>query len=114
LTRTSLFDYQLALTILEELKLRGIDPACEHEEQLSTCYQRGNKDHIVLISEWDTHYGRQGLPDAMHMALYAPRLEDCIKLIESEQECFELDQRKWVHLFSYMHKYLHKSARKMA
>ena len=104
LTRTSFFDNQLASAILEELKLRGIDPACEREEQLSTCYQRGNKDHIVLISEWDTHYGRQGLPDAMRRALYGPGLKACLKLKtkEKENECYELDQRKWVHPFSYM------------
>ncbi len=103
LTRTSLFDYQLAKAILGELKLRGIDPACEKEQQLSTCYQVGNKDHIVLISEWDTHYGRQGLPDAMHKVLFAPRLKDCLnRKKRTEKECFELDQKKWVHQFSYM------------
>ena len=100
LTRTSLFDNQLAKAILGELKLRGIDPACKNEEGLSICSQRSNKDHIVLISEWDTHYGRQGLPYAMHKALYGPRLEACIKRY-SEKECFELGQ-KWVYQFSYM------------
>jgi len=100
LTRISFFDNQLAMAILEELRLRGIDPTCKNEEGLGICSQRSNKDHIVLISEWDTHYGRQGLPYAMHTALYGPRLEACIKQY-SENECFEFG-KKWVHLFSYM------------
>ena len=98
-----LFDYQLALAILKELKLRGIDLACENEKQLNKCYQQGNKDHIVLISEWDTHYGRLGLPDAMYKALNARKLGDCLKLNKKlQKECLELDQKKWVHTFSYM------------
>lgn len=41
--RTIGTDRQLMEALVAELKLRGVDPL---------------SDHIVLISEWDTHYGR--------------------------------------------------------
>ena len=99
LIRTSLTDYQLALAMLEELKLRGfkIDPVCEKKQEPEPCYLRNNKDHIVLISEWDTLYGRESLPKAMNKAL-VPWLDDCIKQKKSEKEC----SPKWIHPFGYM------------
>jgi hypothetical protein len=98
LTRTSLTDYQLVSAMVEELKLRGleIDSVCEKNQALESCYQRNNKDHVVLISEWDTRYGR-GLPEVMKKAL-APWLDDCIARKKSEKEC----SPKWIHPFSYM------------
>ncbi len=97
-TRTNLTDYQLASAMLEELKLRGfkIDSVCEKKQEPEPCHQN-NEDHIVLISEWDTLYGRESLPKAMNKAL-APWLEDCIKQKKSEKEC----SPKWIHSFGYM------------
>jgi hypothetical protein len=85
--------------MLEELKLRGfgIDSVCEKNQKLESCHPRNNKDHIALISEWDTLYGRESLPKAMNKAL-VPWLEDCIKQKKSEKEC----SPKWIHSFSYM------------
>jgi hypothetical protein len=45
LYRTNCSDGQLAEKIRDELRIRGID-----------C--RNSKNHIVLLSEWDTYYGR--------------------------------------------------------
>ena len=47
--RTIKSDYELGLCLKSELKLRGVDT---------------EKDNIVLISEWDTDYGRW-LPDSI-------------------------------------------------
>jgi len=96
ITRTSLTDYQLAKAIVEELKLRGIKPLCETTQDGYTC-QPHNKDHIVIISEWDTLYGRS-LPKATIEAL-APGGAYCISQGKSEEVCY---QGNWIHRFSYM------------
>ena len=101
ITRTSLTDYQLAKAIVGELQLRGIKiepyPLCEKEQAINTCRQRNNEDHIVLISEWDTFYGRS-LPKAMNEAL-VPGATYCLSQKENETECY---QENWIHPFSYM------------
>ncbi len=94
LTRTSLTDYQLASAMVEELKLRGLKIDCKKKQLFEPC--PNNKDHIVLISEWDTRYGRS-LPEVMKRAL-VPGLDDCIEQKKSQQEC----SPKWIHPFSYM------------
>lgn len=104
ITRTGLTDYQLATAIVEELKLRGIEidpyPLCEKKDQAISRCQRNNEDHIVIISEWDTRYGRESLPKAMKEAL-VPETELCLtkKKNKSEKGCF---QHNWIHSFSYM------------
>lgn len=51
-------DAQMAADVLAELALRGVDPANE-------------EDHIVLISEWDTFYGRMlSLTYGLELAYY--------------------------------------------
>ncbi len=55
--RTIADDAKMAALLVEELRLRGIDPECGAEAGLD-CPQ-----HIVLLSEFDTRYGRL-LPSA--------------------------------------------------
>ncbi len=100
--RTSLTDYQLATAMLEELKLRGIEidlhTLCEKGQPFSRCLQQNNDDHIVMISEWDTVYGRTGLPTAMREAL-APGSTDCGLSKGNKENC---NKGNWIHQFSYM------------
>lgn len=91
--RTTLSDQALAEKIAEELNLRGIDPVC-HDSNIRHCNQLA-MDNIVLISEWDTLYGREGLPSAMLK-----------KMVCDYDNCDPLDSNlvitNWVHQFSYM------------
>jgi hypothetical protein len=91
--RTTLTDHKLAKKIIEELKLRGIDPSCQGSN-IRTCNQL-SKDNIVLVSEWDTFYGRRGLPTAIMKAMVC-----------DQDNCDPLEPKwlapNWVHQFSYM------------
>ncbi|MGR8929205.1 MAG: hypothetical protein ACU836_01105 [Gammaproteobacteria bacterium] len=93
LLRTTLTDYQLAQKLTEELKLRGIDPSCRNSD-IRTCNQF-SKDNIVLVSEWDTFYGRLGLPTAIMRAMVC-----------NAGNCDPLGAKwlapNWIHQFSYM------------
>jgi hypothetical protein len=53
-TRTSLTDYQLAEALAKELELRGFEIKKDRSDP------KDHKDHIVIISEWDTVFGRLG------------------------------------------------------
>jgi len=62
LVRTIADDGRMARMLVDELRMRGIEPAC-NESSAVECAQ-----HIVLLSEFDTHYGR-ALPEAFIKAV---------------------------------------------
>jgi len=95
MTRTSLTDFQLAETIAAELKLR------DFKIEKGSPYPRNNKDHIVIISEWDTIFGRLGLPNAMNEQL-VPMDSHCSKKEIRENNCNWPSDVNWIHPFSYM------------
>ncbi|MEY3788179.1 MAG: hypothetical protein RLZ75_2386, partial [Pseudomonadota bacterium] len=64
-------------------------------------YPSKNKDHIVLISEWDTIYGRRGLPRAMKEQL-VPMKSYCDSEKIRNNQCQWPDDIDWIHTFSYM------------
>ncbi|MGR9115946.1 MAG: hypothetical protein ACU85E_09285 [Gammaproteobacteria bacterium] len=94
-------DGELIETLLDELKLRGVDPIDEHgQHPLSEHFT--SKSHIALISEWDTFYGRS-LPDAMINRINARSSENnsselsiCVGKTDNPK------QPSWLHLYSYM------------
>lgn len=95
LIRVTSTDKALMKSILGELELRGLNQACR--------YPRGCRsgealyDHIALISEWDTEYGRslpRALIDAQHERCHARA-----SLALPKDKC---DSDEWVHLFSYL------------
>jgi hypothetical protein len=88
--RTTLQDHTLAEQITHELKLRGIDPVC-HDADINNCNHL-SKDNIVIVYEWDTLYGRQGLPSAMINEMVCGG-ENCASAKANAN---------WVHKFSYM------------
>jgi hypothetical protein len=90
--RTTLSDEVLAQKIKDELSLRGIDPVC-HSHDISHCNGLPTNDNIVLISEWDTLYGRIGLPDAMTKTMVCDDNDNC-----NLQEV----KPNWIHKFSYL------------
>ncbi|MCX7067501.1 MAG: hypothetical protein NTW85_07405 [Methylococcales bacterium] len=95
-TRTSLTDYDIAKELFIELQRRGL----EILPSSSNHFQSDNKDHVVIISEWDTIYGRRGLPDAMKHQLV--KMESyCSKENIRENKC-EQPNINWIHPFSYM------------
>ncbi len=64
-------------------------------------YPRKNKDHIVIISEWDTVFGRLGLPKALKEQLI-PMESYCLNSEIRENKCDWPSDVKWIHTFSYM------------
>jgi hypothetical protein len=60
LLRTIATDDILARTLMRELHLRGVDPGIQTRKTLKKDPEASRKDeqHIALISEWDTYYGR--------------------------------------------------------
>jgi hypothetical protein len=65
LVRTVSDDSTMARLLLDELKLRNVDPAtgakCPNQEHDSECFQGRrwpNANRVALISEWDTAYSR--------------------------------------------------------
>ncbi|MDP3589580.1 MAG: hypothetical protein Q8R54_03470, partial [Methylobacter sp.] len=95
MTRTSLTDFQLAEAITTELKLR------DFKIEKSSPYPRDNKDHVVIISEWDTIFGRLGLSNAMKEQL-VPMDSHCLKKEIRENDCDWPSDVDWIHTFSYM------------
>jgi len=81
LFRTVATDDVLALELVGELKRRGVKP-------------RNGKDHIALISEWDTAYG-QRFPTTMENCFADPEHSDCWRNGESSKY-------PWVHELRYL------------
>lgn len=94
---TILPDGALAKALLRELAWRGVDLA-----------DPSNRDYVVLISEWDTIYGRS-LPRTFLEALEAEiptRCEDSMRAgLESYRECAEQERKRLsehVRRYSYL------------
>ncbi len=81
LFRTIGSDRQLARQLVKELQLRGVDVACNP------------RDHVLLISEWDTFYGR-ALPQIMSRTV-----EEEERRAHTERSC---DKAPKIHRFSYL------------
>jgi hypothetical protein len=73
----------------------------ELKKYLPSIYPRKNADHIVLISEWDTIYGRRGLPNAMKHQLVKMESYCDAERIKNNQCDWPIDV-DWIHSFSYM------------
>jgi hypothetical protein len=93
-TRTSLTDYDLAEALAKELELRGFKINKDKSDP------KDHKDHIVIISEWDTVFGRLGLPKNLKNQ-FAPMKNQCEdqEILENKCNWQEVD---WIHSFSYM------------
>ncbi len=93
-------DLQLADLIVRELHARDVTVVCRRLEQAiqqpgsadSNKLCANHPDHIVLISEWDTAYGR-AMPDAFENALRLDHGSDNLR------NAFDLP---WVHRFTYL------------
>lgn len=89
--RTITTDDQLAKALVEELCLRNVRPS-----------RPDSKDHVVLISEWDTFYGRE-LPRALGGRLEHELSEDCRLSPEPYPDGPHLQGlRNRVHRYSYL------------
>jgi len=84
LFRTIADDYQISKKLVDELKLRQINPA---------------QDYILLLSEWDTLYGRS-FPNTFTEAYKENRKAECIPMTNLEKDKAGLDAR--VYCASYM------------
>ncbi|MGH6835038.1 MAG: hypothetical protein ACREC9_05700 [Methylocella sp.] len=80
--RTIATDEVLARGIVGELELRGVKPGVPTDQPT---------DHVALISEWDTFYGRT-VPDTMERCFENP---DCSPKQDSEHP-------PWVHRLTYL------------
>ncbi|MDJ0860628.1 MAG: hypothetical protein QNJ82_00135 [Gammaproteobacteria bacterium] len=93
-------DLKLADLIIRELDARDVNVVCRRLEQAvrqpgsadSNSLCADHPDHIVLISEWDTAYGR-AMPDAFENALRLDHGSDDLR------NAFDLP---WVHRFTYL------------
>lgn len=100
-TRVIAQDGNLIKSILDELKIRGVDPVDDFSGY-SFNQRFSSKSHIALISEWDTFYGRS-MPDVMinlvndqFHANATPEFSTCV----SKEN--DLMHPPWLHLYSYM------------
>ena len=95
LIRTTTTDKQLMKSIFRELELRGLNQACRDPK---TCRSDEELfDHVALISEWDTDYGRK-LPRAMIDVLH----ERCHQLAVNSLQHGRCESSHWIHQFSYL------------
>jgi hypothetical protein len=95
ITKTSFTDYELAETLAKELERRGFKINKDSDDP------REHEDHIVIISEWDTIFGRLGLPKAMKQQ-FVPMEKKCSKQEKNENKCDWPPEVDWIHSFSYM------------
>ncbi|WP_231561770.1 hypothetical protein [Nitrosococcus oceani] len=121
--RTINHDWDLALTLIGELKRRGInvicDPGEDHRQPIpNNQYNTGNNlgsatladskdtldahtDHIVLIAEWDTLYGRS-LPKYFECAVAARHVHLSTNLPQTKSPIKQHCETQWIHRFSYL------------
>jgi hypothetical protein len=84
--RTTATDEDLAELLVEELGNRGLDILAEEKNHLPP--EQKHRDHLVLVAEWDTFYGRM-----------FPRT---FKKIFEERLGQEDKLEEWVHEFTYL------------
>jgi len=95
LIRTTSTDKALMKSVLAELELRGLNQACRDPGKCGA--GKMPFDHIALVSEWDTEYGRR-LPGA----LIAAQHERCHARVHAALPKGQCDSVEWVHLFAYL------------
>jgi hypothetical protein len=102
LIRSILTDTYIASAMVSELALRGVDPACPENPTFphprcrkgqSGSYD-GHRDHVVLISEADTQFGRS-LPQLFNNAVIA-------RMGVPGDETFKGQDLPWIHRFGYL------------
>jgi hypothetical protein len=97
--RTSPTDDLLIQHLIQELKLRRVDPVCG--DRRADCYRDlptqycGRLHHIALISEWDTFYGR-ALPQT-----FADYVSDGVTAAAPD-DLPGCGVPNWIHRFSYL------------
>jgi hypothetical protein len=98
--RTVASDQKLADELVRELYLRDIDPKVTERRHSRdrTNSSETPRDHIALISEWDTVYG-QSLPESICRALVNRTAAS--EKYNSHQSC-EAASAKWIMRFSYL------------
>lgn len=88
--RTISTDDQLADQLIEELSRRDVTLSCRGKE--SDC----REDHVALVAEWDTFYGRS-LPKTF---------VDAVREISDNEQCHPANEQTedlpWIHRFSYL------------
>lgn len=105
-TRTICTDQQLADQLIKEIKRRHVDLVTAQIKNYDTEINNnrsqdkydpyhGHRDHIILISEWDTDYGRN-LPRTFIDALISIINKTLKNKIDNSEDV------KWIHLFSYL------------
>jgi hypothetical protein len=96
-------DTLLSHTLLQELALRGIDPACASRfgAEQPDCFGGGfNRHRIAIVSEWDSPYQR-----ALRYTLERSIRERCEIRHQHDRRCEESDASKhgdWLVRFSYL------------
>jgi hypothetical protein len=88
--RTIGSDRRLADALVDELARRGADPICD--KKVFECDKGDRPSHIVLISEWDTIYGRS-MPRTFIRSVrdhYDSKFKPPVEKID------------WIHQFSYL------------
>lgn len=93
-------DSELSRSLLTELELRGVKLADgggnhDHGPQSADAYG-GHRDHVALVAEWDTFYGRS-LPATFSRVVlerHNEKLDQCDTRYTHEAT--------WVHRFSYL------------
>lgn len=95
LIRTTSTDEAVMRSLLSELELRGLNQACRDPGRCGA--GKTPFDHIALVSEWDTEYGRR-LPGALIDAQH----ERCHARVHAALPKGQCDSVEWVHLFAYL------------
>lgn len=107
LIRSIATDERIAAALVHELALRGADPACPdgrayprpdcRDQQDTDGPYAGHRDHVVLISEADTSFGRN-LPRLFEAEVVARmQSEDRLRLKRLEQGSLP-----WIHRYGYL------------
>jgi hypothetical protein len=103
--RTTASDRELAQKLVDELHLRNLDLLLQKEKGDNHNHKKdkdpygGHRDHVVLVAEWDTFYGRL-LPETFVRVLKEKHNENVSR--EDIQYIKEEKDITWVHRFSYL------------
>lgn len=85
---------------LRERSLPADRPALEDQAENTRAEDpyRGHRDHVALVAEWDTFYGRS-LPAAFVEAIVDRHADQCSHGVQTQRDRKEVT---WVHRFSYL------------
>jgi len=113
--RTISTDDQVIDTLVDELAMRGVDPSRPWGRSGSlagflssprwpaftprwTADDKGSRDHVVLVAEWDTQFGR-ALADLFVDEVESRYKQRCWR---DDAECSPSSSRGWIHRFTYI------------